>query len=324
MSAGARASPQSVFPPKAGHRFRFRRPAESPLAERVIVAFATASDVSTGMAQVVTILREDSRAARVEWWAPSANANGLELQTANGRSGGKREAFPLGAAGALVVKGPRCGSEIEAVLERLAPILRRRLAEEQLVEETALLARRNEALDDFAALLAHELKSPLQAALLDRPDTLELERALALIDAVLEAARTEGDGASADSQQAIRDALSDLGPVSARIDTALPPELPLPATLLRILLRNLIANAVAAGARNVRVAASSSQSCWKLAVDDDGVGLETTSATRYAHGSGVALALCRRIAGRFGGAIELRPLPAGGTRASLLLQKVDR
>jgi signal transduction histidine kinase len=324
MSADAPTSPQSASTPKARHRFRLPRSAESPLAERVIVAFATAGEVSTGMAQVVTILRQDSRAARVEWWAPSADANSLELQTANGRSGGKREAFPLGAAGALVVRGPRCGSEIQAVLDRLAPILRRRLAEEQLVEETALLARRNEALDDFAALLAHELKNPLQAALLDRPDPVELERALALIDAILEAARAEGDGASADPEQAIRDALSDLGPVSATIDTALPPELPLPATLLRILLRNLIANALAAGARNIRVAASSSQSCWKLAVDDDGVGLEKTSAGRYAHGSGVALALCRRIAGRFAGAIELQPLPAGGTRASLLLQKVDR
>src|SRR6266550_134316 len=169
-----------------------RAGSESPLAERVILAFATAGEVSTGMAQVVTILREDSCAARVEWWAPSADANSFELQTANGRSGGEREAFPLGTAGALVVRGPQCESEIEAVLDRLAPILRRRLAEEQLVEETALLARRNEALDDFAALLAHELKSPLQAVLLDRPDTVELERALALIDAILEAARAEG------------------------------------------------------------------------------------------------------------------------------------
>jgi signal transduction histidine kinase len=112
--------------------------------------------------------------------------------------------------------------------------------------------------------------------------------------------------------------------VSATIDTALPPELPLPATLLRLLLRNLIANAVAAGARNIRVAASQSRSCWTLAVDDDGVGLEPAIAGRYAHGSGVALALCRRIAGRFGGAIELRPLPRGGTRASLVLRKVER
>jgi hypothetical protein len=48
------------------HRFRVRRSTESPLAERVIVALATACEVSTGMEQVVTILREDSRAARVE------------------------------------------------------------------------------------------------------------------------------------------------------------------------------------------------------------------------------------------------------------------
>jgi signal transduction histidine kinase len=293
-------------------------------AERVIVAFATAGDVSTGMAEVVTILREDSRAARVEWWAPSADANGLELRTADGPSGGTRDDFPLGSAGALVVRGLRSGSGIEAVLDRLAPVLRRRVAGEKLVEQTALLARRNEALDDFAALLAHELKGPLQAALLAPPDPVELERALLLIDAILEAARSEGDCASAETQPVIQAALSDLGAVSATIDTALPPRFPLPATLLRIVLRNLIANALAAGALNILVAGSSSPSGWRLAVDDDGVGLEPASADRYVHGSGIALALCRRIADRFGGAIELRPLPAGGMRASLLLQKADR
>jgi signal transduction histidine kinase len=298
--------------------------AESSLAERVIVVFATASEVSAGMAQVVTTLREACGAARVEWWAQSADAHSLELQTANGRSAGKPEGFPLGAAGVLVVRGVRSGAELEAVLSRFAPILRRRLAEEQLVEETALLARRNEALDDVAALLAHELKSPLQAALLGRPDPVELERALSLIDAILEAARTEGDGAAADPRQALREALGDLGPVAATIDTALSTELPLPTVLLRILLRNLVANAVAAGARNIRVAASSSQSSWQLAVDDDGVGGDPARDDRYAHGSGVALVLCCRIARRFGGALELRPFPARGMRASLLLHKADR
>lgn len=324
MSAGAPTSPRSLLAPKGRRRRRDRRSAEQPPAERVIVAFATAGDVSTGMAEVVTILREESRAARVEWWAPRADVNGLELRTADGRRGGTRDEFPLGSAGALVVTGLRSGSGIEAVLDRLAPILRRRVAGEKLVEQTALLARRNEALDDFAALLAHELKGPLQAALFARPDPVELERALALIDAILEAARSEGSVSWAESQPVIRAALSDLGAVSATIDTALPPRFPLPATLLRIVLRNLIANALAAGARNIRVAGSSSRSGWQLAIDDDGVGLERASAGRYAHGSGVALALCRRIADRFGGAIELRPLPAGGTRASLLLQEADR
>jgi signal transduction histidine kinase len=51
------------------------------------------------------------------------------------------------------------------------------------------LARRNEALEDFAALVAHELKTPLQAALfVDDPSTL-VEEALDLVDELLEAAQ---------------------------------------------------------------------------------------------------------------------------------------
>src|SRR5262249_28328888 len=43
---------------------------------------------------------------------------------------------------------------------RLAPVVRRRWAEEQLAVQAAQLAHGNEALDDFASLVAHELKGP--------------------------------------------------------------------------------------------------------------------------------------------------------------------
>jgi signal transduction histidine kinase len=78
-----------------------------------------------------------------------------------------------------------------------------------------------------------------------------------------------------------------------------------------VILRNLLSNAVSAGARHVHVAAAESQ----LLVDDDGVGLADVGG--YANGSGLGLSLSRRIAGRFGGAIELAPGPSGGTRATL-------
>ncbi len=54
---------------------------------------------------------------------------------------------------------------------------------------------------------------------------------------------------------------------------------------------------------------------WRLLVDDDGVGL--AEVDRYAAGSGLGLSLCRRIAARFGGVLELAPRPSGGTRATL-------
>jgi signal transduction histidine kinase len=50
-------------------------------------------------------------------------------------------------------------------------------------------------------------------------------------------------------------------------------------------------------------------------VDDDGVGL--AAGARYTAGSGLGLNLCRRIAGRYGGVLDLASRPAGGTRATL-------
>jgi signal transduction histidine kinase len=306
-------------------RARFRCRAASTLSERLILALVGVGDVSAGMTGVVKMLQRQLRAARVEWWAPSADGSNLALEVADGRAGGARRAFSLGAAGALVVDGATNSLQLEPALDRLAPILRRQLAEERLAEQAALLARRNEALEDFAALVAHELKNPLQIALLEPGAAVEeLDRALAMIDSILEASRSEGARATARAEECLADALRDLGPVAATIDVALPLELPLPATLLRIVLRNLIANAVAAGARTVSVAASSSRSDWQLTVDDDGVGVDSGSTNGYSDGSGVGLMLCRRIAERAGGALELQPLAAGGTRASMLLKAPER
>jgi signal transduction histidine kinase len=86
-----------------------------------------------------------------------------------------------------------------------------------------------------------------------------------------------------------------------------------------VILRNLISNAEAAGASHVRVSAARTTRSWRLVVDDDGVGL--AAARLYAAGSGLGLSLCRSIASRFGGALDLAPLPSGGTRATLELAK---
>jgi signal transduction histidine kinase len=69
------------------------------------------------------------------------------------------------------------------------------------------------------------------------------------------------------------------------------------------------------GARFVHVAAVWSARSWCLSVDDDGVGLAEPDG--YAAGSVLGPALCRRIAARFGGALELTPPLVGGTRATL-------
>ena len=99
------------------------------------------------------------------------------------------------------------------------------------------------------------------------------------------------------------------------ITTDLSTTMPLPPAPLRTILRNLLSNAVAAGTGRVHVTAARSSGSWRVVVDDEGVGL--AAIDRYAGGSGLGLSLCRRIAARFGGVLELEARPTGGTRATL-------
>jgi signal transduction histidine kinase len=263
---------------------------------------------------VVERTRRVSGASRVEWWA-DGDDGALELVVAAGTRRRRHHELRLGHAGVLVLHGGRLDSQIESALRSLKPILRRRAAEERLARTTIQLAQRNEALEDFAALVAHELKTPLQAALVAEDPSSLLEEALDLVDALLEAALNEPAEPMLASVAACLDqAVEDL---RAGVDVTADAEttMPLPPEPLRVILRNLLSNAVSAGARHVHVAADPSFGSRRLLVDDDGVGLAATD--RYAAGSGLGLSLCRRIAARFDGVLELEARPSGGTRATL-------
>jgi hypothetical protein len=80
---------------------RFRCNAASTLSEGLILALVGVGDVSAGMTGVVKMLQRRLRAARVEWWAPSADGISLALEVADGRAVGARRAFSL-EGGALV------------------------------------------------------------------------------------------------------------------------------------------------------------------------------------------------------------------------------
>jgi signal transduction histidine kinase len=316
-SAGERdvAAPVVVLRPRTSTAARTRRPSPG-LADRLIVEFATAPDVHEGVARLVALLLRNGL-DRAEWWAPTDAGRALRLEVADGDGRGPRLAIALGPAGALVLVGDSA-LQLRVPVAQVSPLLRRRWADEQLAQQVVQLARQNEALADFSSLVAHELKSPLYAALRGPDSSSSVEQALEVVDSILEIARSESaPGATAPAAQCLDEALRDLGPIEAGVVANLPATAPLPPAALRLLFRNLIGNAVAADARCIQVSGSSTAGRCTLLVDDDGVGL--TASDEYATGSGLGLNLCRRLVARFGGTLELQPRPRGGTRATLVL-----
>lgn len=194
--------------------------------------------------------------------------------------------------------------------------------EEQLAQHVSRLARKTEALDDFAALVAHDVRSSLLLALRDDDPRAGLMRALELVDSILETVRTDaGPSAVARLSDCLQAAIADLGRVDAEIVASATGEFPVPPDALRLVLRNLLANALAAGARQIHVSALARGTRRILVIDDDGVGLD--SADEYATGAQLGLRLCRRLVERCGGALELRPRSLRGTRAMIVVTGVD-
>jgi signal transduction histidine kinase len=189
--------------------------------------------------------------------------------------------------------------------------------EQQLAEHVGRLARKTEALDDFAGLVAHDVKSSLLDALHDEDPRQGVVRALELVDSILEAVRTDlaASGMSLVAE-CVQQAISDLGDIDTEIVASATGEFPVPPEALRLVLRNLLANAVAAGADQIHVSALARGDQRILVIDDDGVGLEST--TGYATGAQLGLRLCRRLVERCGGMLELRPRAVRGTRAVIV------
>jgi signal transduction histidine kinase len=283
-------------------------PAVAPLDHALVFELATAPNLGSGLARVLSRARLAAGAARVEWW------EGDEFVAAEGLGGGRRRRFDLGTFGAFVFYGGHLDFQLAVGLQALAPLLRRLRAEEALVATAGELLRRNEVLDEFAALVAHELKTPLHEALLVDDASEPLQEALDLVDALL---RTAHDARRLDGVESPVDCLEsvvrELGARAADLEVTfdLTTSLPITVGALRIIVRNFLTNALAAGARHVHVATLDSST---LVVDDDGVG---PSEDGYEAGSGLGLELCRRIARTFGARIELASRTRGGTRAML-------
>jgi signal transduction histidine kinase len=193
----------------------------------------------------------------------------------------------------------------------------RRTTEQQLVEHVARLARKTEALDDFAALVAHDVKSSLIIALREEDPRQGVTRALGLVDSILEAVRADqAPTGVAQVADCVQQAIADLGDGGTEIVASASGEFPIPPDALRLILRNLLANSIAAGAERIHISALACGDQRMLVVDDDGVGLASTN--RYATGTQLGLRMCRRLIERCGCVLELEPRAARGTRAVII------
>jgi signal transduction histidine kinase len=192
-----------------------------------------------------------------------------------------------------------------------------------LAEHAARLARRNEALEDFAGLLAHDVRAVLVAGLLSGATRESLTRGLELVDSILDVVQVDrDDGNAASVPDCVRQAVLDIGDPDIQIGIRATDRLPMEPNALRYVLRNLLANAVAAQADVIHISALACGDCHVLAIDDDGVGLD--EPRQYASGAGLGLTLCRRVLSRFGGTLELRQGPVRGSRALIVLTGASR
>jgi PAS domain S-box-containing protein len=237
---------------------------------------------------------------------------------------------------------------LRCYLAQIQDITARKDAERDLQETMDALRRSNEALTDFAASAAHDLKSPLvnahsllellwleaagglsasQRELLDRARARLLQLA-EQVDGLLCVAAAAGTNIVADEVEvaelvahvldALGDDLDGLGVVTEPC-----PLVRANPGALRLVVQNLLVNAAAHGARKVRVHGSIEDGSVRVCFDDDGPGIDPASRQvaldlfekgPASLGIGVGLATCRRIIERHGGTIGVGEAPEGGAR----------
>jgi signal transduction histidine kinase len=286
------------------------------MQEELVNTVVTAESVHAALDDLGAFLLRHGAVAGIEWWTPMDESRSLRLELSAGNTKGARATVALEPVGTLVLIGERA-ADLVSTIGSLRPFLRLRWSEEQLAEHVSRLARKTEALDDFAALVAHDVKSSLVAALRSEDPREGLTRALELVDSILEAVRADLGGTGvAQLPDSVRQAIDDLGGPPPEIVANVTGEFPIHPDALRLILRNLLANAVAAGAERIHVSALARGDQRILVIDDDGVGL--APAEGYVTGAKLGLRLCRRLVERYGGMLELRPRAIRGTRALIV------
>ena len=243
-------------------------------------------------------------------------------------------------------------AQLGRVFNSMADLLvdRNRHLAEQVAERTAELTRSNRDLEQFASVASHDLQTPIRNVasairLLHREmkdveftdkarrymDSLEESSSLmqAQVEGLLTFSRVSSRGGDTKIRVELSDVVSqsmsalksDLDEVGVQVDVG-----PLPAVLgdavqLRLLMQNLISNAVKyrvpERAPCIQIRAEQHDGEVVCRVTDNGIGIadkfhnRVFEVFRRLHhqqdipGTGIGLALCRRIVERHGGEIEL-------------------
>jgi signal transduction histidine kinase len=208
--------------------------------------------------------------------------------------------------------------------------------------------RMESELRGYADMVAHDLREPITGiahlvTLLERradePPSAEIlallrastERARELIDGVLAYARA---GELARERVALDRVMGDvaadlrasLDEVGATLRVGDLPEVDGDPRQLRRLLQNLVGNAIkfrGAAPPRIEVSALRGSEGWVVTVSDNGVGIEPAQTSRIfgmfarldgaTEGTGIGLAVCRRVVEAHGGRIWVEPANGGGS-----------
>lgn len=229
---------------------------------------------------------------------------------------------------------------------------------------TGELQRSNERLSDFAAQVSHDLRNPLGALAgflemaADSPELASAPQATAalaraessvhrmqsMITDLLGFASVGGRveqipvDLQAQAEAVVEDLSAEVRGASASIQLGSLPTVPGDPTLLRVLLQNVVANALKFSrsetpAVQVRVSGERVPGGWRLAVDDNGPGVPVTErervfgllergdhlTTQGVQGWGIGLSTCRRIVEAHGGRIGIDDSPLGGASVWMIL-----